>query len=124
MLASYPKGGACSIDIPHQNSSIKKNTDILVRGWAFDGVKKTVPDTVTLYLVNKESGNIKTFSAKRGPKREDVAKAFKNSALVDSGFDTTINLMQPGKYEMILLQADRDAGVISCAGESHNITVK
>ncbi len=124
MLASYPKNGACAIDAPQKSASIKKNVDTLVSGWAFDNINKTVPDSITLYLVHKESGKIKAFSGKRGLTRKDVANAFKNDRLIDSGFDLTIKLIQPGNYEMVLLQADRKTGVISCAGESHNIIVE
>jgi hypothetical protein len=124
LLASYPKVGACAIDVPQKNAAIKRNTEVLVRGWAFDSNDQTVPDVITLYLVHKESGDIKAFSGKRGLKREDVANAYKNSKLIHSGFDLTIKLPQPGNYEMVLLQADQDTGAISCAGTIHSVTVE
>jgi hypothetical protein len=125
LLSSYPAFGSCAIDTPKAGERISSGKNFNVGGWAFDEKNKSLPDTLTLYFVNEDTSAIFTFSAKRGPKRGDVAAVFKLPTLIDSGFSGHIlgNSLTPGTYRIILLQADRQAGVISCNGLDHKIIV-
>lgn len=126
MLSSYPKYGHCSIDSPQRGATITIEEELLISGWAYDENKKTIPGTLTMYFVNQDTNEITIATVKRGEKREDVAKVLGNPALVDSGFNGTINKgkLPAGKYLLVLLQADQTAGVISCAGDEHKITLQ
>ncbi|WP_323813317.1 hypothetical protein [Cellvibrio sp. NN19] len=124
-LSAYPSFGSCAIDIPAHNATVSSDSEFTIAGWAFDEKNKTVPDTLTLNLINEKSSEIFTFPAKRGIERPDVAAAFKLPILVESGFSgiVTKNSLTPGDYRIVLLQGGRNAGVISCGGESHRFTV-
>lgn len=125
MLYSYPKYGLCSIDSPARGETIIIEKELLVRGWAYDEKRKIVPETLTMYFIHEETNAITVVTVKRDEKREDVAKALNNPILIDSGFGGTVakSKLTAGKYQLILLQADRTAGAISCAGEPHKVTL-
>lgn len=126
MLSSYPKYGHCSIDSPQRDATVSIGNELLISGWAYDENKKTIPGTLTMYFVNEDTNEITIATVKRGEKREDVARVLGNPTLVDSGFSGTIdkNKLPAGKYHLVLLQADQAAGVISCAGDQHKITLQ
>lgn len=126
LLSSYPVFGSCSIDMPKANETLISNQEFSVSGWAFDEKNKTIPDILTLYLINDSTSEIFTFPGKRGAKRPDVAAVFKLPKLVDSGFDALVpkNSLTPGAYRVVLLQASRGTGVISCNGLSHKLVIQ
>lgn len=126
LLSSYPVFGSCAIDIPKADATLSSDQDFTVGGWAYDEKNKSIPDTLTLYFINENTSTIFTFPAKRGTKRPDVAAAFKLPKLVDSGFNGFVskNSLTPGTYRIVLLQASRGTGVISCGGLSHKITIQ
>ena len=126
LLSSYPKNGICSIDNPERGAVVAKNKDLLIRGWAFDNLNKNVPAMLTLYFLNEKTNEIVLASIQRGEKRGDVAKALGIPALENSGFTGTLkkNELKAGKYKLILLQAGQKNGVISCAGDTHQISVE
>lgn len=126
ILYSYPKYGICSIDNPARGETVKIGKELLIRGWAYDENKKTIPSTLTMYFINEDTNKITVATVKRGGKREDVAKVLENPMLVDSGFSGAIEekKMAAGKYRLILLQADKASGVISCAGEPHTVILQ
>ncbi len=125
LLSSYPTFGSCAIDTPEMGAIISGDQKFTVGGWAFDEKNKSLPSTLTLYFINENNLSIFTVPAKRGNKREDVAAAFKSPKLVDSGFNGYVseNTLTPGVYRIVLLQADRQTGVISCNGLNHKITI-
>lgn len=125
LLSSYPLFGICTIDTPKHNETISSDNEFSIMGWAFDEKNKTVPDTLTLYLINESSSQIFTFPAKRGIERPDVAAAFNLPILVESGFSGHVakNSLTPGNYRVVLLQASRGTGIISCRGENHRIAI-
>lgn len=125
MLYSYPKQGACSIDNPERHARINNDTDLLIRGWAYDAQTQLIPETLSLYFVNEKTQEFVLANVERGELRGDVATAFGNPALEKSGFRSTFpkNKLTAGKYTLILLQIDRKSGVIACNGEPHKITV-
>lgn len=126
LLSSYPLFGSCAIDSPTQNEAFEVDQEFTVSGWAFDEKNKSVPDTLTLYFINESTSQIFTFPARRTGGRPDVAAAYKLPNLVDSGFSglVTKNVLSPGSYRIVLLQASRGTGVISCAGETRNIRIQ
>ena len=126
LLYSYPKFGLCSIDTPARGDIVTSEKELLISGWAYDEKRKKIPETLTMYFINEDTNEITVAPVKRGNRREDVARALGNPALVDSGFSGTIGgeKLVAGKYRLILLQADRASGVISCAGEPHIITLQ
>jgi hypothetical protein len=126
MLYSYPKYGHCSIESPARGDTLTIGKELLISGWAYDENKKTIPSTLTMYFINENTNRITAATVKRGEKREDVAKVLENPILVDSGFSGSIEAKKlvAGKYRLILLQADRTSGVISCAGESHTVILQ
>lgn len=126
LLTSYPAFGACAVDIPRSNERISNNQILNIVGWAFDEKNKSLPDILTLYLVNEETSKIFTFTARRGEQRPDVATVYNMPILVDSGFHGQIpeNSLPPGTYRTFLLQADRQSGVISCNGLDHKFIIE
>ncbi len=125
-ISSYPSIGSCAIDTPARDATISADSEFTISGWAFDGKNKSLPDILTLNLINESSSKMFTFSANRGGERPDVAAAFKLPNLVESGFSGQIakNALTPGNYRIVILQGNRDAGIISCAGEIHRFTVR
>lgn len=126
MLYSYPQYGHCSIESPARGDTVTIEKELLISGWAYDENKKTIPNTLTMYFINNDTNQITVATVKRGEKREDVAKVLENPILVDSGFSGSIEgkKLAAGRYRLILLQADRASGVISCAGESHTVILQ
>jgi len=125
LLSSYPKRGACSIDGPERNSTVDNSKDLLIRGWAYDGQSQQIPQTLTLYMINEHTKELTLATLRRGEKRGDVAKAFGNPALEESGFSGILSKdkLKTGNYHLILLQMDRNIGAIACAGEPHKIVI-
>ena len=126
LLSSYPAFGSCAIDTPQANVTLPSDQDFTVGGWAYDEKNKSIPDTLTLYLINEDTLKISTFPATRGTKRPDVAAAFKLPKLIGSGFNSFIskNSLTPGTYQFVLIQTSRVTGVISCNGLKHKITIQ
>lgn len=126
MLYSYPKYGHCAIDSPARGDTVTTEKELLISGWAYDENRKAIPSTLTMYFINEDTNEITVATVKRGEKREDVARVLENPTLVDSGFSGSIEekKLPAGKYRLILLQADRTSGVISCAGEAHTVTLQ
>lgn len=126
LIESYSKNGACSIDSPQQSSTLPGDKDFAVGGWAYDKLSNSIPETLTLYFINENSRKIVSVSAQRGTKREDVAKAFSNEKLINSGFDAVVrkDLLEPGIYKILIVQSNKDAGAILCEGDEHKINVR
>lgn len=125
-ISSYPSFGTCAIDTPTRDAIISADSEFVIAGWAFDNRNKSLPDIITLNLINESSSKIFTISAKREGERPDVAEAFKLPILAESGFSGHIarNVLTPGNYRIVILQASRDGGIISCAGENLRFTVR
>lgn len=120
------KEGHCSIDSPARSSITKMGDELLISGWAYNPSNMKIPDLMTMYFINEDTQEIYSTAIKRGEKREDVAQALGNPSLINSGFRGAIERSQlpPGKYQLVLLQIDPHAGVISCAGEIHRVTLE
>lgn len=126
LLSSYPAFGNCAIDMPKENATLASDQDFTVGGWAYDAKNKTISESLILYFINETTSTIFTFPAKRGVKRPDVASAFKLPKLIDSGFNGFVskNSLTPGTYRIVLLQASRRTGVISCSGLNYKIIIQ
>jgi hypothetical protein len=96
----------CSIDTPEKGKLMPVTQGFVVSGWAFDERSETSPESIALQFIGTDGQVFKSFDAKRGTKRPDVVKAFKQPGAEMSGFGVVIpaNSLLPGKYKITLLQ--------------------
>lgn len=115
---------SCRVDTPILNAEISSSTELAVGGWAFDKQLGVVPESVKVQIVSNDRNVSKTFDAKRGFKRPDVARAFNLPAAESSGFNAVVpaNTFSPGSYEVFILQ-DAPKATLVC-GNSHVIKIK
>jgi len=126
VLYTYPQTASCSIDTPKSEVEITSGKKVALAGWAFNKANNSIPQSLTVYLINEDSKKVYPLVAKRGIKRPDVAKAFNNDALVDVGFSATIETaaLKSGSYKVMLVQINDQAQAIRCKNETHRIKVK
>lgn len=124
-LKSYPAYGVCTIDSPARDAVIDGKTDFNLGGWAFNKQDSSVPGAVIVYFVNEETTELTTRTATRGP-REDVAAAFGQEGVLNSGFNAVVaqNSLKPGTYRIELIQVSNRDGSFRCDGDVHRITVQ
>ena len=124
-LIYFPPLGECHIDIPTNNSRISSSQKINIGGWAFHKDSREIPDTATLYFINKDN-ELKSINLYRNSKRPDVANLFNNEKLIDSGFNGEIppNFLTSGNYELIIIQSSRYSEPVRCGGQQkYNIEI-
>lgn len=118
---SLTSGGACNFDSIDGKDrdlasfSMKKGQQLHVVGWAAVSVEEEVlPTDVVLALQNNQDTKIAYYAATAKEKREDVALYFKKPALVDSGFNTLIDLsdLVTGQYMLKIVQHKEDKNIV------------
>lgn len=114
----------CALDAPISNGQILAAQEINVMGWAFDNPDAGFQEEVSLIFNSSEQGKTQTFNAPFNVKRPDIATAFQNPKLENSGFSGLIpaNTLAPGKYEITIVQK-RSNAVVAC-GDGYVVEVK
>ncbi len=114
----------CSIDQPIENAILPAEKSFNVSGWMFDKQSGALPDHVRIQFSSNNRQFIKTFDAKYGLKRMDVAQALNAPAAESSGFNLEVsaNSLTPGSYEVVILQDVSNATLV--CGSGHTIQVK
>lgn len=83
---------------PERPVKTSANKEITLTGWAYDGaVNRPASNVVVLFDDNE-------FAADYGSERKDVAKGFKDQALVPTGYTATIpaTAVTPGEHSLTL----------------------
>jgi hypothetical protein len=125
-LASYPKDGICSIDIPANNAEFSVSEKISIGGWAVNKIDNRASDGLIIYFKNTKTNELIDISAHTGYERLDVAQAFNSTSAKHSGFNLILDegKLAPGTYEIVLVQLSRTTGAAICNGEPHIISIK
>lgn len=105
----------CALDAPAANSRISVGKEFNVSGWAFDKLNAGSQTKVRVQFNSSEQSKTKTFDAPLNIKRPDIATAFKDQKLKNTGFNVLIpaNSLASGKYEIKILQ-DRSNEIVTC----------
>lgn len=95
----------CGINSPAVDSTHKRSANLSTWGYAFDKATWTVPANPIVRFTSLDSDSKLLVPLERGP-REDVAKAFNQPGILNSGFGATVDLseLQPGRYQVAILQ--------------------
>lgn len=100
--------GSCSADNISGASKVESKwitqsgTDLVVQGWAADTVKKSIASDVSVLLVDSSNNVIGTWMSKYDTDRPDVAAAFNNPAMGQSGLNISIgSIALPGMYTLL-----------------------
>ena len=81
----------------------KTNVPLSLQGWSGDKVKTTVASDATVQLVDGENNVIKSWTTDYNVARPDVAQAFTNPALGNSGFNLDLEgISKAGAYKLQL----------------------
>lgn len=114
----------CALDAPAANSRMSLNQEMNVTGWAFDERYPGSQTKVRVQFKSTEKKETKTFDGLLNIKRPDIAAAFKNPKLEDSGFSVVVpaNSMAPGNYEITIL-LDRPTTIVQC-GEGYSVVME
>lgn len=115
---------SCAIDVPTNNAVVPIAKPFVVGGWAYDKVgNNRIAPEVKVQLTSTTRDMRKTFEAKP-VKRPDVAQAFHDPKLEGAGFGAEVpaNSVNPGTYEVTILQPF-DNSVVAC-GAGHTIQIK
>jgi hypothetical protein len=79
----------------------KTNVPLNFQGWAGDKVKTTVATRAIIQLVDSENNFVKSWVTEYGVARPDVAGAFSNPALNNSGFNLELGgIPYAGTYKL------------------------
>ena len=79
----------------------KTNVPLLFSGWSGDKSKTTVATKAVLQLINSNNDVVQSWETVYGVARPDVASAFDNPALADSGFQLEVEgITIPGAYRL------------------------
>lgn len=114
----------CAFDAPAKDSRLSASKEFNVVGWAFDNQTAGSQNKVRVQFNSAEDALSKTFDAPLNIKRPDIAAAFKNAKLENTGFVVTIpaKSLMPGKYEIKILQ-DRPNETTVC-GDRHAVVIE
>lgn len=98
---------ACSLDGPIGGAQVHANVPFEPWGWAYNVAAGSVPKDVTLQIINVNNDVVLTAPATRVP-RPDVAKAFENPNLADSGFVAKLDIskLESGTYLIKVVQQE------------------
>lgn len=107
---------SCWIDQPIANATLPAAQNFNVGGWAFDKQSGALPEHVRIQFTSTNRQVSKTFDAKHGIKRPDVAQALNAPTAESSGFNLEVpaNSLVPGNYEIVILQDLRNA-ILACS---------
>ena len=79
----------------------KTNVPLSFQGWSGDKVKVTIATKAVVQLVDGENNVIKSWSTSYNVARPDVANAFNNTALSNSGFNLELEgISNSGNYKL------------------------
>lgn len=109
---------SCSIEQPITNAVIPAAQEFMVSGWAFDKQSGILSDHVRIQFISTNRLTSKTFEAKSGIIRGDVAQALNTPLAEPSGFSLVVpaNSLVAGSYEIVILQESSKA-VVACSQE-------
>ena len=79
----------------------KTNVPLIFQGWSGDKVKTTVATRAIIQLIDGENNFVKSWVTEYGVARPDVASAFSNPALGNSGFNLELGgIPYAGSYKL------------------------
>ena len=114
----------CAFDAPAKNSRLSGSKEFNVIGWAFDNQTAGSQNKVRVQFDSVENAASKSFDVPLNVKRPDIAEAFKDPKLENTGFVVTIpaKSLMPGRYEIKILQ-DRPNETTVC-GDGHAVVIE
>ena len=119
---------SCSVDAVNGSGELivatKRNSVLVVAGWAFDKLSKQTPESISINLVSstgmvsKLAEGIKVTVA-----RPDVSAVYNAPSITNAGFGISVQLKSqtPGTYELQILQHFSDRILVCKSNKSIKI---
>ena len=119
---------SCSVDAVNGSGELivatKRNSALVVAGWAFDNLSKQTPESISVNLVSS-TGMVSKLAegGKVTVARPDVSAAYNAHSITNAGFNISakLELQTPGTYELQILQHFSDRILVCKSNKSIKI---